>query len=100
MSDRETRVILREIKSKRSPVDPQPYLVEAEFLVVSDEGQNVFVSTLEASRSEDVWTVNMSHPLITGKTITATAHELADWMERMAEAIKGNTFDEININNL
>lgn len=33
-------------------------------------------------------------------TVTAAAWKLADWMERMAAAIREATFDEINLNNL
>lgn len=99
MSDSQTRVVLHEVKSNQG-IDGKPATdLEAVFYVGHEDG-NVLVSMLEAKRTRGVWTVSMQPPHVTGNTITATAWELAEWMERMAQAIKDNTFDEFNLNGL
>jgi len=99
MSDRETRVVLRSVRSNQS-IDGTPADdLEVEFVVCSDDG-NVLFTALNAKRQRGAWKVEMPQPYVSGNTITSTAWELANWMERMAEAIKNHTFDDFNLNNL
>jgi len=50
----------------------------------------------------DTWKANMLFDDIDScDTATEAAHKLADWMERLALALReGNNFDSVNLNNL
>lgn len=101
MSDSyKTKVVLKSLTSDRGLYDSTGK-VEAVFTVGHDNSTHTVTQDLILTNSGSGWSAQM--PMLDfreQKTITAAAYKLADWMEKMAVAIRENTFDSINLNNL
>ena len=69
---------------------------------IRHEGEVLVVEqTLTLKRTHNEWIAEMPmDDFPPQKTATEAAIKLADWMEKMAVAIRGATFDTINLNEL
>lgn len=75
--------------------------VEVRFVIGHNNGTTTVEQELLLINDGSGWMAQMiMDDFPRQKTITAAAWKLADWMERLAIAIKDNTFDQINLNNL
>ena len=95
-----TRVVLKRLESEKGLYN-QDGRVVAVFTVGSDNQKSTLDQDLTLTQTEKGWTAEM--PMLDfppQKTSTAAAWKLAEWMERMAQAIKDREFDQINLNGL
>ena len=101
MNTMSTKVVLKNLDAAKELYDNQNS-VTVTFIVGHNNGKTTLTQDLVLTKSIDGWTPSMDVMIGVepSKTITAAAWKFAECMERMAEAIKDNTFDEININNL
>lgn len=75
--------------------------VEAIFTVGHDNSKATVDQDLILTNSGAGWTAQM--PILDfpeQKTATEAAHKLAEWMEKLAAAIRAGNFNEINLNKL
>jgi hypothetical protein len=100
VTDYKTKVVLKSVASDRGLYDSSSP-VKAIFTVGHDNSTHTVTQDIVLTLSDSGWSAEM--PMLDfpkQKTITAAAWKLADWMEKMAIAIKANEFDSINLNNL
>lgn len=94
------RVVIQSLRSDAGP-HSDPDTIEATYLVCSDNGSTTLSQPLTLRWDREGWVATMPmNDLPPQMTSTSAAWKLADWMERMAQAIKGREFDQINLNNL
>ena len=101
MPDNKLRVAIKSLFTDKGLYGSDGKTVTAIFDVGHNNGTTTLKQELILTQVHDGWVASMDMSDIPpSKTITASAWQLAEWMERMAEAIKANTFDQININSL
>jgi hypothetical protein len=95
-----TKIVLKSLISDRGLYDSTGK-VEAVFTVGHDNSTRTVTQDLILTNSDSGWSAQMPmQDFPKQKTTTAAAWKLAEWMEKMALAIKDNTFDSINLNDL
>jgi hypothetical protein len=95
-----TRVAIKSLVSEKG-LYFESGKVEVRFVIGHDNGRTTLEQELILTNDGSGWMAQMvMNDFPREKTITASAWKLADWMERMAIAIKDNTFDQINLNGL
>ena len=100
IEDRPTRkiVFIKSLISERKYRDIRGK-VEARYAVVFDNSETTLEQELVLTHDGDGWVASMNmDDFPAQRTVTASAWKLAEWMEKMAKAIKDNTFDGINLN--
>ncbi|MFZ2452624.1 MAG: hypothetical protein WAW36_19115 [Methylovulum miyakonense] len=98
--ENKTKIILKSINSEKGFYNSNGNVV-AIFSAAHSDGVITVEQDLVLKQIDSKWIAEM--PMLDfppQKTITDAAWKLADWMEKMAAAIKASTFDEINLNNL
>lgn len=75
--------------------------VSAVYMVQHNNGETTLEQELHLSRTYHGWIAeikmdDMPHQ----ETVTAAAWKTAEWLERLAKAIKSGTYDQINLNGL
>lgn len=94
------RVIIKSLKSDKGRLDSQGN-VEVIFKVSSNDTRITLEQELILTKSQDGWTAKMPMDKFPPQeTATDSALKLADWMEKMAAAIKDHDFDLIDLNKL
>lgn len=75
--------------------------VKAVYIIKHDNGTTTLEQELHLHRSYHGWKAEIKMDDMThSKTVTAAAWKTADWLERLAKAIKSGTYDQINLNGL
>jgi hypothetical protein len=93
-----TTVFLRSIETNRTVFNAGG-AITAKFVVGHDNSSATVDQMLILKRDREGWTAEMPMDgFPPQKTANDAALKLADWMERMAVAIKHGTYDEIYIN--
>lgn len=101
-SDDDTNlVVIQSMRSSKGLFNVGAGVIEVVYLVGSNNGKSTLTQPLTLHWDNNGWTASMPmHDFPPQKTVTAAAWKLADWMERMAKAIKSRELDQINLNSL
>lgn len=95
-----TKVLLKTLTSEKSLFNSDGK-IEARFIIGHCNGATTVEQELVLESGGFGWLAQMSmNDFPRQKSVTAAAWKLADWMERMAAAIREHEFDQININSL
>lgn len=75
--------------------------IKATFLIVHDDANRTIDHDLILTKTSKGWIAEMQMTDFPAQeTITESAWKLAEWMEKMAIAIKSSTYDSVNLNGL
>lgn len=75
--------------------------VKAAFIVQHNNGKTTLEQDLHLSRTYHGWKAEIKMDgMPHSKTCTAAAWKTAEWLERLAKAIKSSAYDQINLNGL
>jgi len=79
----------------------KPADVKAVFVVMHDNATTTLDQELHLTRTYEGWKAEIKmDDMPHSKTVTAAAWKTAEWLERLAKAIKSGTYDQINLNGL
>ena len=95
-----TKTVLKSVVTNAA-VREQVSEIKAIFLIAHDDGTVTLDQDLILTKTPKGWTAEMlMENFPPQKTVTASAWKLAEWMEKMAVAIKASEYDSINLNGL